>query len=469
MAETPPRKRTIAGRYEVKSRLGKGTFGTTYAAIAPDTRSPVAVKVVSLRQIGDWKVLELLEREAKILAHLHHPAIPRYLDYFYRDTDGDRRFYLVQELIEGKSLAKWVERGWHPSEAKVKAIAGKVLEILDYLHHLVPPIIHRDIKPQNIIRRRDGKIYLVDFGSVQDVYRNTLTSGGTFVGTWGYMPPEQFRGRVQPASDLYALGTTLLFLLTGRSPEDFPQRRLKLQFRPHVNISPEFADWLERMLEPAVEDRFDSAEAAIAALEELSRKRSPSPRRSIKQMRMRKTGDRLVVDILPERKQGLGFVLFSHTLLFGSILLYGFRKSLSFVYNPILILGLMTTGLFGVCLLLLWGKIRGREHLEFGDGQFLIYREHPFFVSKAIVGKLSDVVAVRFYEDKPLMRVDPTTNPSYQDQYSITYGAIWHGGKKYVFAGQCDRRDQERLIEEITEFWCAARVSSDRPELSSNE
>lgn len=99
----------------------------------------------------------------------------------------------------------------------------------------------------------------MDFGSVQNVYHSTLLKGSTVVGTYGYMAPEQFRGAAVPASDLYGLGATVLYLLTHRSPAELPQERLKLSFRNHVNISRHFADWLEIMLESDVIDRFPSA------------------------------------------------------------------------------------------------------------------------------------------------------------------------------------------------------------------
>jgi len=258
----------IGDRYRIIAPLGQGGMGITYEAEDLTNHQPVAIKALSLRQLTDWKALELFEREAKILATLNHPAIPKYLDYFQTDTSSDRRFYLVQELIAGQSLATLVQQGWHTNEAGLKQIAIQVLEILNYLHRLNPPVIHRDIKPQNIIRQSDGQLFLVDFGAVQDMYRHTLLKSGTFVGTYGYMPPEQFRGKAYFSSDLYGLGATLLFLLTHRSPADLPQTRMRIDVRNCVQISPEFADWLERMLEPAVEDRFQSAQAAMIALQD---------------------------------------------------------------------------------------------------------------------------------------------------------------------------------------------------------
>lgn len=256
----------IGDRYQVVTVLGQGSMGTTYAAVDAQTGQRVAIKVVSLRQVSEWKVLDLFEREARVLATLQHPGIPQYVDYFQLDTPDDRRFYLVQELVEGESLEQGRSQGWQPSEEDVKKIAFQVLEILIYLHGLNPPVIHRDIKPDNLIRDPSGRIVLVDFGAVQDIYRTTLSHSGTFVGTVGYMPPEQFRSQTQPASDLYSLGATLVFLLCGKSPAELPQKRMKLDFRSAIEVSRPFGDWLSKMLEPALEDRFRDAPTAQATL-----------------------------------------------------------------------------------------------------------------------------------------------------------------------------------------------------------
>ena len=259
----------IAQRYRIIDTLGQGGVGITYATEDVKSGQQVALKVLSLRQMGDWKVLELFEREAKVLAQLNHPAIPRYLDYFQVDTAEDRAFYIVQQLAEGKSLADLVKNGWRMNESGVRRIATQILEILVYLHDLKPPVIHRDIKPQNLIAGQNAKIFLVDFGAVQDTYRSTFAKGSTIIGTYGYMAPEQFLGQAVPATDLYALGATVLFLLTHRSPADLPTERLKISFRSRIQISEGFADWLEKMLEPDAEDRFPSAKEALEALKGL--------------------------------------------------------------------------------------------------------------------------------------------------------------------------------------------------------
>jgi ankyrin repeat protein len=258
----------IAQRYRITDTLGQGGVGITYAAQDLKSGQQVALKALSVRQMGDWKVLELFEREARILEQLNHPAIPRYLDYFEVDTPEDRAFYIAQELAEGKSFADLVEIGWRTNEDGVRRIATQILEILVYLHSLKPPVVHRDIKPQNLIWGQNAKIFLVDFGAVQDTYRSTFAKASTIIGTYGYMAPEQFLGQAVPATDLYGLGATILFLLTHRSPSDLPQERLKISFRSRIQVSERFADWLEKMLEPDVEDRFSSAKEALAALQD---------------------------------------------------------------------------------------------------------------------------------------------------------------------------------------------------------
>jgi len=268
MTSTDARGKIIADRYQIITLLGRGGMGTTYAAIDLQEQQKVAVKVVSLREAKDWKVLELFEREAQTLANLDHPFIPNYINYFQIEDEDDRNFYLVQELVEGRSLSESIESGWRPDEKNVRAIAIELLKILTYLHQLHPPVIHRDIKPQNIIlREADRAVYLVDFGTVQTAFRNTQSFASTFVGTVGYIPIEQLRGQTQPASDLYSLGMTLIYLLTGEDPGNFPRRDFKVDFGDSVRLSPHFSDWLNRAIEPFYEDRFKSAQEALDALQ----------------------------------------------------------------------------------------------------------------------------------------------------------------------------------------------------------
>lgn len=293
----------ITEKYRIIDILGQGGVGTTYEAQDLENDRRVALKVLSFRRMDDWKKMELFEREARILSQLNHPSIPRYLDYFQVDTEQDRSFYIAQQLAPGKSLAVLVENGWIPTQREIHNFAIQLLKILIYLQEFTPPIIHRDIKPQNIIRQENGQVFLVDFGAVQDTYHNTITGGSTVVGTYGYMAPEQFRGQAVLSTDLYGLGTTLLFLLTRKPPSELPQRKLKIDFRSQLRLEKKFADWLEKMLEPVIEDRFSSANEALAVLrgEKIRTNYSTQKFRQPKEtpIKLTHTDGQLVVDIPP--------------------------------------------------------------------------------------------------------------------------------------------------------------------------
>lgn len=239
----------------------------TETAIAPsDASSPyVVLKLLPFGGQVQWQELKLLEREAQILKHLKHDRIPQYIDYFSMD-DRILWFVLVQQYIPGASLKELLAQGQRFTETEVRQIAIEVLQLLIYLHELSPPVIHRDIKPSNLIRGTDQRIYLVDFGAVQD---RAAIEGSTFtvVGTYGYAPMEQFGGRTVAASDLYALGATLIHLLTGTAPADLPHQELRIQFTDRVSLNPAFVQWVQKLSEPCVEHRFQTARAALRDLQ----------------------------------------------------------------------------------------------------------------------------------------------------------------------------------------------------------
>ena len=255
--------------YQVQTEIGKGANAITYRAHSLQTNQEVAIKVISLRQVRDWKIIELFEREAKVLASLNHPQIPKYIDYLTIDTTTDRFFVMIQELAIGQSLQNLYEQGWRPEEREIKHIAMQLMEILAYLHNLNPPVIHRDIKPANVIYQPDEqKVFLVDFGAVQDVYRNTFSHGRTFVGTMGFIAPEQYSGSISFASDLYSLGATIVYLITGMNPADIPQSRLRIDWRrvTMIEISDDFGEWIDTLLEPIPEDRGSSSADVLQLL-----------------------------------------------------------------------------------------------------------------------------------------------------------------------------------------------------------
>jgi serine/threonine protein kinase len=258
----------LQNRYQLQSLLGNNGIRQTWLALdlqAPDVqKKQVVVKILAFGGAVQWDDLKLFEREAQILQQLNHPRIPKYVDYFCID-DQTLWFGLVQEYIPGESLKELLVLGKRFTQKQARKIAVEVLNILTVLHELNPVVLHRDIKPSNLIWGEDDSIYLVDFGAVQDKAAKEGVSF-TVVGTYGYAPMEQFGGRAVAASDLYALGASLIHLLTGTSPSDLPQRNLRIQFSDRVNLSPSFVSWLEKMTEPAPEQRFATAQQALIAL-----------------------------------------------------------------------------------------------------------------------------------------------------------------------------------------------------------
>jgi serine/threonine protein kinase len=271
----------IKGRYQLQTKLGRNAGRQTWLAkdlhgksneTVTDSSSSNLVVVKLLAFGGDvqWEDLKLFEREAQILQQLNHNRIPQYRDYFSLD-ERHLWFGLVQEYIPGNSLRQLLDKGKRFSELEVKKIAEEILNILLYLHDSKPPLLHRDIKPSNLILGEDNNIYLVDFGAVQD---RAATEGATFtvVGSYGYAPMEQFGGKAVCASDLYALGATLIHLLTRTSPADLPSKNLTLQFEDRINIKPYFANWLTKITHPAVEKRYQTAREALKTLEAAEKK-----------------------------------------------------------------------------------------------------------------------------------------------------------------------------------------------------
>lgn len=258
----------LQNRYQLQCLLGNNGIRQTWLALdlqAPDVqKKQVVVKILAFGGAVQWDDLKLFEREAQILQQLNHPRIPKYVDYFCID-DQTLWFGLVQEYIPGESLKELLVLGKRFTQKQARKIAVEVLNILTVLHELNPVVLHRDIKPSNLIWGEDDRIYLVDFGAVQDRAAKEGVSF-TVVGTYGYAPMEQFGGRAVAASDLYALGASLIHLLTGTSPSDLPQRDLRIQFTDRVNLSPSFVSWLEKMTEPAPEQRFATAHQALIAL-----------------------------------------------------------------------------------------------------------------------------------------------------------------------------------------------------------
>lgn len=250
-------------RYLILRMIGRGGFGATF--LARDTALPgqplCAIKLLCPR-ISEQDALDTarrrFRREAKTLAALgSHSQIPRLLDYFTLGED----FYLVQEYIRGMTLARLVRRYGPQSELAVTRFLREMLVLLQYVHS--NGVIHRDIKPQNIIRcQDDGRLVLIDFGAVKEQLVQALGFSSKnitthFVGTVGFAPPEQYTLRPVFASDIFALGVTTLYLLTGKAPLDFKSDRAGLlQWREKVQVSKPLGRILDKMLQPSLPDRY---------------------------------------------------------------------------------------------------------------------------------------------------------------------------------------------------------------------
>jgi serine/threonine protein kinase len=379
MSENTPNQ-TLNQRYQVISELGRQTGRRTLLALDLETQQQVVVKVLYLGQDFDWQDLKLFEREAETLKTLNHPQIPRYLDYFEFETSNDKGFGLVQTYVAAKSLEEQLQTGRRFSELELKELAISLLEILNYLHQHQPPIIHRDIKPSNILLSNRsgnsiGEVSLVDFGSVQNI---AAQEGGTItvVGTYGYMSPEQFGGRTKPASDLYSLGATLIYVMTGLHPTELPQQDLCIQFRQVSDVSREFADWLEWMTEPSLQQRFTSAEIAIAAID------NPPPRANIvpnstqplskalgSKIKVIKTSDKLEI-ILPPTGFGIGLIALISCitpLAIGLNLFTGSQANLG--------ISLLQLGAIAVILFLVLSALYKRTRIKFDRVEMKIINE----------------------------------------------------------------------------------------------
>ncbi|MBK9200985.1 MAG: serine/threonine protein kinase [Candidatus Obscuribacter sp.] len=203
------------GRYKVLMELAAGGMSAVYLARRDSGAKVVLKESVLPADIGpeqQAKARELFERESVLLLKLHHPQIARVLDRFVEDD----RDYLVLEYIPGLTLRQLVKAKGKQKEKDVINWASQLAEILVYLHGQKPPVLHRDLTPDNIILQDDGKLCLVDFGAANEFVGQAT---GTMVGKQCYIAPEQLRGKATPLSDLYALGGTLFFLLTGTDPE----------------------------------------------------------------------------------------------------------------------------------------------------------------------------------------------------------------------------------------------------------
>lgn len=269
---------SIFGTYTISKKLGEGAMGAVYLAAREDTGQRVALKVLHPRTMGDEETVQRFHREARVISMLSHPNVVRV--FVYGETNGSP--YMAMEFVEGTSLAQYLGRGPVPEDDAV-SMARQICSAIAEAHDL--GILHRDIKPENILlseyRGDSNFVKVLDFGLAKLTGSNQkLTQSGIVYGTPSYMSPEQAQAlELDPRSDVYSLGCTLYHMVTGEPPFEGNTaiRTLEMQVfqtpKPPAeiaDISQELNAIILKAIEKKPEDRFSSAHAMLAALEQLS-------------------------------------------------------------------------------------------------------------------------------------------------------------------------------------------------------
>jgi serine/threonine protein kinase len=251
--------------YRIDTELGRNREGgrITWKGINLNNKQTVIIKQFCFAQIGStWSGYKAYEQEIKVLQKLNHPSIPKYLD----SIETESGFCLIQEYIPASKLSECAQL----TLPEVKQIALNILEVLIYLQQQNPPILHRDLKPDNILLAKDFNIYLIDFGFAS-LGSQEVSGSSVFKGTPGFIAPEQI---IQPtlASDIYSLGVTLVCLLTNKDITELRSRisadePYQLDLKSLLpNLERQFFIWLTKMTQPQASKRFPNALAARDAL-----------------------------------------------------------------------------------------------------------------------------------------------------------------------------------------------------------
>jgi len=268
--------KTLKQRYKLVRILGAGGFGQTYLADDVQQSSHPQYVVKQLRPASQDKnflsvARRLFDTEAKILEKLgDHTQIPTLIDFFEEDSE----FYLVQEFIDGHSLEAEIKQTEQFSEEQAIALLQAVLPILDFIHE--NHVVHRDLKPDNLIRRKDSnEMVLIDFGAVKEIRTHLITGEKTGltigIGTQGYTPSEQLSGKPRYSSDIYALGMTAIHALTGRPPTDLPEAMGSLdpQWQEYTSVSPGLKILLGKMTRHYIHQRYQTVSEVLHDLNRL--------------------------------------------------------------------------------------------------------------------------------------------------------------------------------------------------------
>jgi len=254
-----------SGTIKITEMVASGGSAAIYSARDSSGRQIIVKEAVIPKNSPEAlkaKAVELFNREALLLSKLNHPHIAKVMDHFVESE----HHYEVLEYIDGLDLRRFVkERGPQPDDF-VLNWAEQICEILVYLHEQEPPILHRDLTPDNLVLRVDGQLVLIDFGAA-NAFVGTAT--GTMIGKQSYMPPEQLRGKAVPQSDIYSLGGTCYFLLTGRDPTPLEVSQVKEGGDLPTTLNP----FLARCTAIDIEKRYASSVHALQEIRAIRKQR----------------------------------------------------------------------------------------------------------------------------------------------------------------------------------------------------
>src|SRR6201987_3566755 len=276
----------IAGRYRLQERLGFGGMSTVHLAFDMRLERQVAVKLLAEHLADDPAFVSRFQREAQAAARLVHPNIVQVFDSGQDQSSG--QYFIVMEYIQGASCAEILrDDGW-VEVADAIAIIEQACEGLQYAHR--HGVVHRDVKPGNLLRAREGDVKLADFGIAKATEQSSITQVGSVLGTAAYLAPEQARGEeAGPSADLYALGVVTYQPISGRLPYEagsLTELALKQQQEapPMLDalvaaVNPELADAVAMALALETRDRYDSAREMGRALSDGANGIAPQQRR----------------------------------------------------------------------------------------------------------------------------------------------------------------------------------------------
>lgn len=258
-------------RYHLLRRISQGSFGITFLALDEQIASQPRCVIKQFHFPAQYgrncqQAVKLFRQEAVRLDELQHPQIPKLLGYF----EQGNQLYLVEEWIPGQTLKEELQQNGVFNEQQIQQLLKDLLPVLQFIHD--KQIIHRDIKPANIIRRSAvGELVLIDFGIAKHITATALLQTGTTIGSPEYIAPEQTRGKALPASDIYSLGVTCIYLLTDISPFDlFDVSCDRWIWRDYLltgnTISKQLGEVLDQMLQNALSQRYKSATEVLQAL-----------------------------------------------------------------------------------------------------------------------------------------------------------------------------------------------------------